>query len=67
MVDGVLASCYPSTDHNIAHLAMIPMRWFSGFMEPIFGFDNDGHQAFAVTLEYLGKMGIAEYLSPQQA
>ena len=67
MVDEVLASCYPSTDRDMAHVVMTPMRWFSGFMEPIFGFDSDGHQAFAVTLECLCKLGIVEYLSPQQA
>ena len=37
MVDGVLASCYPSTDHDVGHLGMAPMRWFPTFMEPIFG------------------------------
>ena len=63
MVDGILASCYPGTGHDLAHLGMAPMRWFPSFMEPIFGIDNDSCQDFAVTLEYLGKLGITEYIN----
>ena len=55
MVNGVLASCYPSTNHDVGHLGMAPMQWFLTFMEPIFGVDNDGRQGFAVIEEYLGE------------
>ena len=27
IVDGVLASCYASFDHDLAHIAMAPMQW----------------------------------------
>ena len=54
MVDGVLASCYPSTDHDVGHFGMAPMRWFPTFIEPIFGVDSDSRQGFAVINENLG-------------
>ena len=28
VVDSILASCYGSYDHDLAHLAMAPMRMF---------------------------------------
>ena len=37
MVDGILASCYASFDHNLAHLGMTPMRWFPDIVDSIFG------------------------------
>ena len=30
IVDGVLASCYTSVNHNSAHIGMTPLRWFPG-------------------------------------
>ena len=40
IVDGVLASCYASFDHDLAHIAMAPMQWIPKIMEFIFGEDN---------------------------
>ena len=40
MVDGILASCYPSVDHDVAHIAIAPMRWFPRTVEWIFGVEN---------------------------
>ena len=37
VVDGILASCYASFDHNLAHLGMTPMRWFPDIVDSIFG------------------------------
>ena len=28
MVDGVLASCYASVNHDLGHIVMTPIRWF---------------------------------------
>ena len=28
LVDGILASCYASSDHGLAHMVMAPIRWF---------------------------------------
>ena len=52
IVDGVLASCYPSADHDLAHISMAPMQWFPGFTEFIFGFDNE-MQAYVYILNDL--------------
>ena len=37
IVDEVLASCYASSDHDLAHMAMIPMKWFTYVMKLVFG------------------------------
>ena len=37
VVDGVLASCYGSYNHDLAHIAMTPMRWFPAVLELILG------------------------------
>ena len=39
-VDGVLASCYAFSEHDLAHIVMAPMRWFPGTMNLIFGVNN---------------------------
>ena len=39
MVDGVLASCYASFDHDVAHISMTPVQWFSDVIQLIFGQD----------------------------
>ena len=53
MVNGVLASCYPSTNHDVGHFGMAPMRWFPTFTEWIFGDDN-GMQAYVSILADIG-------------
>ena len=40
VVDGVLASCYASFDHDLAHLVIAPMRWYPEIIEWIFGVEN---------------------------
>ena len=40
VVDGVLASCHAFVDHDMAHFTMIPMQWYRGIMEWIFGNSN---------------------------
>ena len=40
IVDGVLASCYPSGDHDVAHFGMAPIRLFPDMIKDIFGEDN---------------------------
>ena len=58
IVDGVLASCYPSYDHDLSHLAMSPMRWFPEVIELIFSNDN-GFSVYVRTAEYL-----SEWMTP---
>ena len=40
VVDGVLASCYASFNHDLAHFLMIPIQWYPDMMERIFGVNN---------------------------
>ena len=55
MVDGVLASCYPSANHDLAHIAMAPIRWFPWIMESTFG-QEDGFSVFVkIAQEILGR------------
>ena len=41
MVDGVLASCYPSGDHDLSQIGMSPIKWFPNFTKWIFGDDKN--------------------------
>ena len=45
VVDGVLVSCYPSADHDLAHFAMAPMRWSPKIIQWIFG-EESGFQGY---------------------
>ena len=54
MVDGILASCYASFNHNLAHLTMTPMRWFPQITAWIFG-ENNGSPTFVNIAKHLGK------------
>ena len=67
LVDGVLASCYASFDHHLAHIAMTPIRWFPGVMEWIFGWDN-GSPAYVNIIKDFGKWIIphgTQHKTPQ--
>ena len=54
MIDGVLASCYPSSNHDLAHLGMKPIQLFPKITKWIFGEDN-GFQVYSNIEEQLGK------------
>ena len=41
IVDGVLASCYASVDHDLAHIGMTPLRWFPKLVELLFGREDE--------------------------
>ena len=55
VVDGVLASCYASIDHDLAHFGMIPMRWFPTMAKWIFGEEDTGSQIAVSLAKPLGK------------
>ena len=40
IVDGILASCYASSDHDLTHFCMTPIRWFPEIQQVIYGFQN---------------------------
>ena len=61
MGDGVLASSYPSTHHDLAHIGMTPIRWFPEIFKWIFG-DENGILGFVKMAEELAK-----WLTPPEA
>ena len=54
MVDGVLASCYTSVYHELAHNAMKPIQWFPEVVLSIFDQD-DGFAIFAKIIKEFGE------------
>ena len=58
MVDGILASCYASVNHDLAHFRMTPLRLFLWMVEQIYG-DSNGFQGFPAIAEQM-KMIIPE-------
>ena len=55
VVDGILAYCYASSDHDMAHFAMAPIQWFPEMIHWIFGKD-DGSPAYVNTVKNLGQL-----------
>ena len=54
VIDGVLASCYASFDHDLSHFATAPIQWFPKMIEWIFG-DENGVSNFVQIAKYLGR------------
>ena len=61
VVDGVLASCYASFDHDLAHLVMSPVQWFPEMMQVIFGEDN-GSTDYINIMKVLGRWMLPQKL-----
>ena len=58
LVDGILASCYASVNHDLAHIGMTPIQWFSRAMEWIFGVisaENNGMLPYVMINKKLGR------------
>ena len=55
VVNGVLASCYASTDHDLGHITMVPLQLFPVITEWIFGEDYGLH-VYAHIAEMLGNI-----------
>ena len=52
MVDGVLASCYALTSHDLSHFSTTDIRWFPKITQWIFG-ENNGSLVYASIAEHL--------------
>ena len=52
MVDDVLASCYTSADHKLAHIGMMPIQWFPEIIQWVFS-EDDGFSVFAKNVKVL--------------
>ena len=55
MVDGVLASCYASFNHDLSHIAMTPIQWIPKIMQLVYGADDKDLAYVSITKE-LGKL-----------
>ena len=62
VVDGVLASCYATVDHDLVHIATAPLRWLPGMLEWFFG-DDDGFLVYARIGDSLKNVIIPEDVS----
>ena len=55
LVDGVLASCYPSADHDLVHVVTAPIRLFPEMIQQILGEEN-GVQVYVNIANELAKL-----------
>ena len=53
VVDGIVASCYASYDHDLANWAVSPLKWFPEMLEWIF--DEADEMVFVDIAKHLGK------------
>ena len=51
VVDGVLASCYASYDHDIAHFSLAPLLWFPGIVDAVFTADPANSRSMDIAQE----------------
>ena len=63
-MDGDLASCYPSVNHDLSHFGMTPMKWFPEVVEWIVG-ENNGLQSFAIIPKNIGNIIDIDYQNYQ--
>ena len=54
VVDGILASCYASFDHDLGHIAITPIQWFPEIIEWFFG----GFPDYVGISKMLGRVGL---------
>ncbi|XP_043247312.1 tiggy-winkle hedgehog protein-like [Amphibalanus amphitrite] len=67
VVDGVLASCYASFDHDWAHAFTAPLRWMPELFESHATRDDDGPRPVVETLKSFGRWLFPESESGHRA
>ena len=55
VVDGILASCYASFDHDAQHVVMKPLLWFPSIMDLLLGEEKPIH-GYATILKHVSAM-----------
>ena len=60
VVDRILASCYPSTHHDLAHFAMTPIRYFPQLIMSTF-YEENGFSSFVKIMKDVGKWVFPDY------
>ena len=61
VVNGVLASCYASFDHDLAHFGMTPVQWFPKMIQWIFG-ENNGSLSYVTMVKDIGRIILSSDL-----
>ena len=61
VVDRVLASCYASFNHDLAHIAMKPIQWYPDIVEWVFGMHNK-HPSYVSIVKEFGKWVMPDKL-----
>ena len=59
VVEGVLASCYASFNHELAHFVMTPMQWYPEIIMWIFGV-NKGYPGYVSIAKEVGRWILAQ-------
>ena len=59
MVDRVLASCYDSINHDVAHSLIKPFQWYPGLVKSIFG-DGSELPAYVGILEDVNRWVVPQ-------
>ena len=57
VVDGMLASCHSSTDHDLAHFGTTPIQWSPEILKAIFGEEN-GTQIYVIIAAQFGRLTL---------
>ena len=55
LVDGVLASCYASFNHDIQQVVMKPLLWFPSMVDLLLG-EEKSLNSYVTILEHVGEM-----------
>ena len=55
LVDGVVASCYATFNHDIQHVVMKPLLWFPSIMDLLLG-ENKSMHSYVTILEHVAGM-----------
>ena len=58
LVDGVLASCYASFDHDVQHIVMKPLLWFPSMVDMLLGEEKSMHAYVTILQHVSGVMSL---------
>ena len=53
VVNGVLASCYATANHGMAHFAMMPLQWYPEIIKLVFGNYNGSPTYVGITKDFV--------------
>ena len=57
-MDGVLASCYASFNHDTQHIVMKPLLWFPSMMDMLLGEEKSIHSYVTILQHVSGVMSV---------